>query len=751
MMMGIRAPALAIGLSIGTAGQVWAQAQTLPPPPTPTGPTTGAPPASTTPQGQPAAEPPPSGQVAEIVVTAQKRSENLQNVPIAITAITADKLASANVTSTATLQAVTPAITFSDVNGFLEPRIRGIGSSSAGAAVENSVATYIDGVYIASAPGSLLDLSTVERVEVLKGPQGTLFGRNATGGLVSIITRDPKFSFSGQADAGYGNYDTSRVDAYVTGPITSNLAADLTISASHQGDGYGTNFTTGKDTDKTDKSIAARSKFLLHLGDATTVHLSLDFSQVYGRDPTIAALSGAPNINNRNAAGVPIVLFHDPHDTYANNDASHKLLTGGVTLRIDQKVGDYTLSSITAGRRSSFGQAFDADAGPQPVIYETFEQLDQEVSQEFQIASPQSGRFTWIAGAYYYNLDSNFDPFILITGRPNPVQANSVLRNFLDNESIAGYAQGTLQLGFDTSFTGGFRYTDEKRSQQATTVATAATGRQTTTLVPYESFSENTPTWRLSLEHKFTPAILGYVSWNRGFKSGGYNSSVPTAPAYLPEKLDAYEAGAKSTLFDHRLRLNGAFFYYDYTNIQVNTYIGSLGVIYNGARAENYGIDFDFDYVIVPGLTLSGGADIIHDRFTSFPAAQIARLQPNGTLVVSPGSATGNRLPFAPDATFNIGIDYKHPLFGGNVDLFVNELYNSGFFTQADNVLQQGDYNLVNMSATWRPAGDRYFVKVYMNNALDYDIKEYFAVANGGASVSYQAPRTFGAQVGVKF
>ena len=120
------------------------------------------------------------------------------------------------------------------------------------------------------------------------------------------------------------------------------------------------------------------------------------------------------------------------------------------------------------------------------------------------------------------------------------------------------------------------------------------------------------------------------------------------------------------------MRLNGAFFYYDYTNIQVNTYIGSLGVIYNGARAVNYGIDFDFDYVIVPGLTLSGGADIIHDRFTNFPAAQIARLQPNGTLVVSSGSATGNRLPFAPDATFNIGLDYKRPLFGGNVDLFVN-------------------------------------------------------------------------------
>ena len=683
-------------------------------------------------------------------MTAQRRSENLQNVPIAITAVTAAKLAEANITSTATLEAVTPAITFSDVNGFLEPRVRGIGSSSAGAGVENSIATYVDGVYIASAPGSLLDLNSVDRVEVLKGPQGTLFGRNATGGLIQVVTKDPRSTFSGNADIGYGAFDTTRVDGYVTGPITSFLSSDLAVSASHQGDGYGKDLTNGHDTDKTDKSIAARNKWLLHVGENTTFHLSLDFSEVYSSDPTIAGLSGTPStflvVNGR-----PTILFHDPHDSYANVDASHKLLTGGASLRIDQRFGDFTLTSISAGRRTSFGQGFDADAGPTPAVREYFQQNDQEVSQEFQISSPQRGRFTWVVGAYYYNLSSDFDPFVLSVGVPAPQQASSVLRNFLDNESIAGYGQGTLQLGFDTSLTGGFRYTDEKRSQQATTVATAASGAQATTNIPYESFTTNTPTWRIALDHKFTPDVLGYLSYNRGFKSGGYNSSVPTAPAYLPEKLDAYEAGLKSTLLDHRLRINGAFFYYDYTNIQVNTYLGSLGVIYNGARAVNYGLDFDFDYLVLPGLTISGGADLLHDRFTDFPAAQVARPNALGVLVVSPGSATGNRLPYAPDATFNIGLDYRHEIAGGKVDIFVNELYNSGYYTQADNVLQQRDYSLVNLSITWQPANERYFIKGYINNALDKEIVEYLAVANGGASVSYQAPRTFGGEVGVKF
>ena len=700
------------------------------------------------------AAPTSATQLTEIVVTAQRRAENLQNVPIAVTAISADRLQSANIQSTASIAAVTPALTFSDVNGFLEPRIRGVGSSSAGASVENSVATYVDGVYIASAPGSLLDLNSVERVEVLKGPQGTLFGRNATGGLVQVITKDPRSTFSGAADASYGNYDTSHVDAYVTGPLTQDLAADLALSLGHQGDGYGTNFTTGKPTDRTDKSIAARNKWLAHFGESTTVHLSFDFSQVFTSDPTIAGVSGLPNTNNRNASGQPITLFHDPHDTYANVDASHKLLTGGVTLRIDQKIGDLTLSSITAGRRTSFGQSFDADAGPVPAIAEYFQQNDQQVSQEFQLASPTHGRFTWVIGAYYFNLDSDFAPFALLVGPPGPARSSTVFTNLLDNESIAGYGQGTLALGFDTNLTAGVRYTDEERSQQATITATAAAaagGAAHVTALPFESFRTDTPTWRVSLDHKFAPDVLGYVSWNRGFKSGGYNSSSPTAPAYLPETLDAYEIGAKSLLLDHRLRVNAAVYLYEYKNIQVNTYLGSIGVIYNGAAAENYGLDLDFDYLIAPGLTLTGGLDVMHDRFTNFPAAVIAHTAATGLIVTAPGSATGNRLPYAPDATVNLGVDYKRDLFGGKVDFFANDLYNSGFYTQSDNFLQQKEYHQLDASVTWRPADERYFVKLWANNLTNVDIVEYFAVANGGASVSYQAPRTFGGTIGLKF
>ncbi len=690
-------------------------------------------------------------QIQDIVVTAQRRSENLQNVPISVTALSADRLQAANVQSTASLQAVTPAITFSDVNGFLEPSIRGVGSRSAGASVENSIATYVDGVYIASAPGSLLDLNSVERVEVLKGPQGTLFGRNATGGLIQVITRDPKFTLGGSGSLGYGSYNTSRFDGYLTGPLTRDVAADVAIGLGHQADGYGRNFTTSNPTDRTDLSFAARTKLLWNAGPTTTVHLSADYSQLNTSDPTIAAQSGAPNTNNRDALGNPIILFHAPHDTYANVDADHFLLTGGGSLRVDQKIGGYTLSSLTAYRRTKFYQQFDADAGPKPAVGEIFIQHDGQFSQELQLTSPQHGSFTWIAGVYYYDLKSAFDPFTLFLGVPNPMQSTSVLRNHLENESIAGYAQGTLELGASTNLTAGIRYTDERRSQRASTTVTSAAGAQTVTSVPYESFRSDTPTWRVSLDHKFGPDALGYASWNRGFKSGGYNSSVPTAPNYLPERLDAYELGAKTTLFDRRLRLNAAGYYYDYNNIQVNTYLGSLGVIYNGAKAEVYGVDLDFDLIVAEGLRLSGGTNVNHARFTNFPAAQIGRYTAAGTIAVAPGSATGNHLPYAPDATFNLGLDYKHPLFGGEVEFFANDLYNSGFFSQADNLLHQGSYHLLNASVTWRPDGARYFVKAYVNNALNEDIYEYLAVANGGQSVSYQAPRTFGATVGVKF
>jgi outer membrane receptor protein involved in Fe transport len=711
--------------------------------------------AQTSQGGAPAttAVPDTSGQLQEVVVTAQRRSENLQNVPIAVTAVTAAKLEAAGVGSTAGLANVTPALTFSDVAGFVEPRIRGIGNASAGPAVENEVSTYIDGVYIASAPASLLSLSNIQRVEILKGPQGTLFGRNATGGVIQVVTRDPSSDPHGDAAIGIDSYATVRAEFYATGPILPGVNADIALSAGHQDEGYGRNLATGDDVYRTDKDLAARTKWLMHLGDHTTVRLSADVSQLVTSDPALAEDSGTAPAAYKTSGGVPIRVFTSPWDEDTTYNPLHKTLAGGVSARIDQDVGAVTVTDIAAYRGMTYNQFFDANFAPPGAVpeYEIYTQNDRQVSEELQLAPTHAGKLQWLIGLYYFNLNSRYDPLEVNLGAPGAQSDPLVLRDVLTVDSIAGYGQATYEILTGTHITAGIRYTEEQRTIEGTTGSISAAGVATSHALTPGTVTENTPTWRVSLDHSFTRDLMAYVSYNRGYKSGGFNPASPTAPSYLPEYLDAYEVGLKSELLDRRLRLNAAAFFYNYRNIQVNTYIGSLGVIYNGARAQTYGLDLDFDFRATDQLTFTGGMDLLHDRFTNFPLAVISTPTGFGTWTQAPGSATGNRLPFAPDATLNIGVNYRIPAFTGHLELAVNDLYSTGYYTQPDNRLKQGDYDLLNGSLTWKPASDGYYLRLYVNNALDKAVVDYLAASTSATGASYEPPRIVGGKVGFKF
>ena len=665
-------------------------------------------------------------------------------MPIAVTAITAAKLQQTGIVSTDALFESVPALTVINSSGFLEPRIRGVGNSSAGPSVEDSVSTYVDGVYIASAPGSLLSLNNVDRVEVLKGPQGTLFGRNATGGLIQIVTKDPSSALGGNADASYGNYDSVRTDLYVTSTITNGVAADLALSAAHQGDGYGTNLFNGHDIYKTDRDIAGRSKWLMHLDAATTLRLAFDFEDIRSSDPAYALASGTIGADTTSR------VFYPPRDDYVNVNPFHQLKSGGVSLRADHDFGDITLTSISAYRRDSFDQKFDADFSQQALLAETYNQADEQISQEVQLAPSHKGKLTWVVGAYYFHNEGEYDPLQIAYGAaPSTKRTDSFPT--LSTQSVAGYAQATYEFLPTWNITGGFRYTDEQRHIDGQLDSTSTTGATTVTQYLTARTETDTPTARFALDHKFTPDILGYFSYNRGFKSGGFNPASPTSPAYAPEYLDAYEIGEKALLLDHRLRLNLSAYLYEYQNIQVNTYIGTLGVIYNGAAAQLYGLDGDFDYRLTQNLSLNGGLSLIHDRFTNFPNAVVGEILSNGLPTTHPGNATGNRLPFTPDAQLNIGMDYKHDVPHGVADFVFQEQYSTGYYIQPDNELQQKAFSELNASVTYRPTGTNYFLSIYGNNLFDVNVVAFGNIGSTGENLSFQAPRTFGGRVGVKF
>lgn len=694
-----------------------------------------------------------------IVVTAQRREENIQNVPIAITALDQQQLQTAGVSDTFNLKAAVPGLNIATASAYALPQIRGIGTGGGGPGVENPVAVYIDGVYIANASGALLRLNDIEQVAVLKGPQGTLFGRNATGGVIQITTRSPQQKFSANISGTVANVDTYGGDAFITGGLAPDLAASASVSYNNQQHGFGSNLFTGKDVDD-GNNFAGRARLLWTPGDATRISLNGDYSRYHGRRPALAT------INDTFTTG------HTPHvggywDTFTDFPPDQTVEQEGGSVTIQHDLSDsLRFLSISAYRQSLTEFQVDNDGSVIPFVAAnvTVRQTDQQFSQEVQLQSIAAGKFKWTIGAYYYRARAAADPvnlfgpfLALVPGLPPGVDTSSVLGT-QHIESIAGFAQGTYEIFDNTNLTLGTRYTTEQRklSQSQLLLGNGAV------IVPIhddERFKADfdRPTWRASLDHRFSPDVLAYISFNSGFKSGFFNVAAFDSASRLvkPEFLDAYEIGVKTDLLDHRLRFNAAAFYYDYKNIQAFYIIRGLGTLANGKGATSHGIDADVTWRVTPELTLTAGAAWLHARYDEFPnALRTTSLPGGGNAVTFDLDATGNVVQLAPTYTGNAGFSYTIPFLSndsGSVTVAANYYHNDGFFADPQNRVKQSSYNTVDASLTWAAPEDRYSVRLWARNLTN----EQYAL--GLYSVEYgdlyeAAPgRTYGVTAGVRF
>ncbi|MCJ8159006.1 TonB-dependent receptor [Sphingomonas sp. LaA6.9] len=690
------------------------------------------------------AEGPSDGGLAEIVVTAQKRAENLQDVPIAVTALSADALSAKGVGSVIDLNSVVPGLSYTTQAAAASPRIRGVGTAIATGGNENAVSTYVDGVYYASAPASVLSLNNIAQITVLKGPQGTLFGRNATGGLIQITTRDPGQDFEGQAKLTYGNHDTYGGDLYLSGGLTTGLAADLAVHYLNQSDGFGTNLFNGKDVNKS-RDFSVRSKWKAELGSDTTATVILDYTDSKSIIPAYRPVTGVLPIT-----GVPFT--GGKFDVNSNVQPHSKVEQYGGSLELRHDFGDVELVSITAYRHSDWDIRFDSDSLPQDLINADILQLDRQFSQELQLVSNGSGPFNWVLGAYYFNARGGFEPGVVAGPGLNFV---STIDTRQRTKSFAGFAQGTYRFTDQTSLTLGVRLTSEKKSIEGSGDFFVINPGIHVPQGPYEASDTVTkPTWRIALDHKLTDDVMIYGSYNRGFKSGGFDpASSGSAKSFKPEVLDAFEIGLKSEFFDRRVRLNGAAFYYDYRDIQLNTFQNGLLAIYNGDSAKIYGLDLDATAVPIDGLTLTAGVSLLHGRYGDFPITQTALL-PNGGVTALPNiSADGKRLQNVPDYQFNAGFDYKIPLDTGSISLAADFFHSGRWYSTPENRLNQKAYSLVNGSIAWFiDTDEKYSVRLWGRNLFNVayadqlttqiPITDFVTIGRG---------RTFGATLDIKF
>jgi iron complex outermembrane recepter protein len=692
-------------------------------------------------------------ELADVVVSAQRRRENAQQVPISVVAVSGEQADDAGVSNTLQVAQLAEGVSTRVTYNQLEPYIRGVGTTAAGPGIESPVSLYVDDVYYGSQIATAFSLIDVDQIAVLKGPQGTLFGRNATGGVIQVSTRDPTQEPGGDFRVSYDDFKTTTADAYVTGGLGGAVAGSVAVRYSGAGEGWGRNVGTGDENHKLDSDKDIHAKLKLTPDGATTIRLNGDYSQ--RRDslgpnftPVYPQYTFAP------VGGY--ILTGNPWDDDSQLDNRNRFISDGASLKVDQELAPVTITSISAYRSDHLDTQFNASGTSVPGFNIFIDERTDQYTQEFQVHSHPDARVEWQAGLFGYRGWGIDDPLqVDISPALVGVPLAIVTRTREVTESAAGYLQTTQDVASDTHLTVGVRYTWEQRSfrpSQQSFVYGESAGFAPPAGFPLQE-TVTKPTWRLALDHRFTGELLGYVSYNRGFKSGGYNTHSAENPPFSPETLDAYEIGGKTEWLDHRLRLNTAGFFYDYKNVQVAKYT-TTSLIYNGAAAHIYGVDVDLDAVVAANLRIAAGVEWLHARYTDFPSAPYSTPVIGGGPMLYYASAVGKALNNAPDATAVLRLDYRIPMRRGALHLNVAESYSSGYYQEPDNFLRQGAYSLVNASVAWLP-GDRWTLKVYGSNLLNKAVATQLSTSPV-PPITYlrdysQPPRVYGASAEYRF
>jgi len=693
----------------------------------------------------------------QIVVTAQRRPERPQDVPISLTALTGEQLDRMQATDIAALAKVVPSLEMTRTSVFTQPFLRGVGKRS-NLGVENGVATYVDGVYLASSISALLDLRGIERIEVLNGPQGTLFGRNATGGVIQVITRDPSPEASGEESIQAGSDGYIRGDLYLTGG-NERIAGNIAMSLSRDS-GYGTNAYTGRsDMGALDHSFVGRSKWIWRPDMPLTLTFAADYQDL-DQDWPLSPVPGYPPIGRP-----PVQGFHDGNHDTPNR---FRFRYGGASLKTAAELGGVTLVSLSALRRMHARWSLDLDTGPQPLTYAIPVAEQDQFSQEFELQSDPASRVKWVAGLYYIHLDERYDPTISRYNGSYSAQLGGRLQQTLFSSgmtsSYAAYGQGTVPLGQVTALTLGLRYTSEDRSVKANAERLFAgppevrpiPGLPLPGAPPYrngKTFSELT--WRASLDRHFSSELMGYLLASRGFQSGGWNLQTPQNPAYDPETLDDFEAGLKYADSAGRFRANGNLFYYDYANLQVSALTPIGQATTNAASAKIYGLELQFDAHVARDTDVTLGLQWLHAQFKRFLNATCTNYDTSAAVLYSPITCdvSGNALPFAPRFKANFGANHRLALGkAGSLLLSANLAYNSGYFSEPDNVVRQASYATADASAEWQPGERRPSLRLWVTNLTDTHYFNALAtVATVGVLQNPGAPRRLGATIAYAF
>lgn len=697
-----------------------------------------------------------SGFLEEVVVTSTKTGETpVQDTPVAITALSSSALEDIQYESLVDIAGLVPSlsITSNSVHGRLY--IRGIGTNLDFQGSDPSVAFLLDGVYLARPHIFFADFIDVERVEILRGPQGTLYGRNAAGGIISIVSKQPSNKTQAKFSGEYGSYDKWRISGNLSGPLIEDKLAASVAVMHRERDGYSKNSTPiGPDRLNDDNATSARGVVRITPNESLEVNFASDYYKQkshFAFRPLFVDVLGNP-------VDLGAQQFSDPYEVRISiGDPLSTVEAYGFSGQVKWDISDQvSLSSITAYREVKSGIRGDTDFTELDILVSTIDEEQRQFSQDVQIQG-KTGDFNWNAGLYYFHERGAVNANIELPATGIAFGLGPTLANLIDalghTDAYAAYAQGTYNVTDRLNLTAGIRYNYEKKDIDKFSRLVVSAGQ-----LPFGDFSQTQDdSWKawtpkFGADFKIDESKLIYASVSKGFKSGGFNFSASQS-AFDPESLWAYEVGLKTDWLDNRLRINASAFYYDYKNLQIQgNIIPDDGTavrleIANATNAEVKGLELELTAQATEELLFSAMAAYLDAQYKNYITSR-------STDPDTPIDVTGNRLNSAPKWMYSIAAQYTKSLDGIGVisargDFrWQDDVYYTVF---NDPAVGQGSYGLLNAMISWESLDSHWKVSLYGKNLTDkiyyLEKPDYSPTGIGGA---LPEPRVFGLLVDFK-
>jgi iron complex outermembrane receptor protein len=710
--------------------------------------------------------------IVEIVVTATKRKESLKNVPISITAIGAETMAQTGTQNIRDIAEAVPNLIFpaefSPAVGNIS--IRGVanftGPNNMG--WDKEVGVFLDGVYLGQQFVMNADLVDIERVEVLRGPQGTMFGKNTVAGVINIVSKMPGEEFEGSISADVGNFSLSRQHVSLNVPVNDDLAARVSLRNT-QRDGYVTNLFNGEDLADID-AVGGRVQLFYTPSASTSVYLAMDFNDTETGLYSVEhqPLPGEPAQPELGIDNVPFTAsFNHPNRVWQEGF--------GTSLSIEHDFANgYRLTSVTGYRDDTASLSNDVDGRAFDAFQEVTRANQEMLSQELRINSPLGERYDYVAGIYYFNQDNLFKRTFFFGDFWLPaLEGRQHAGIATDSRSVAAFVHGNFYVNDGLTLFGGLRYTNDEKKHLALEVLCEPNpwcGVTPPEAAPVD-VADSEPSWTVGLRYRFNDDLMAYASIARGFKSGVFNDSTTPVASHAsgtlladPEFLLSYEIGVKGAWADRRVNINAALFYMDWEDMQFRLWCetcGTLGrganILANAGQMTSKGIEIELTARPTNHLTFNLGVgflDAVYGQLNGVTSSRPVERGGQGTI-----DGSGNRPAMAPEWTFNASVVHEVPFMGGTWLSRLDYNYMDEHYSPFNGGVESDDglnpsRGLLNARFGFSSGDDKWGVFLWGKNLTDklaWDQKVYYNFIVHDLARHYIEPRTYGATLNFRF